>query len=484
MLQDVSTQPNIQQGRSGSPVRFLAGCFGMLLVAAGSAISAQAPVANQPAATPSQSATQSATPPTTQSPTAQPVAITLDEAIHRAQANDSNYVSAATNNRISRLDRSIARNGLLPSAVYLNQYLYTQGNGPSSGGGSADQPPRFIANNAVREYMSAASVTETFGLSGLAGVRRADAAAAMASAELEVARRGLVSAVTGFFYNSIAADHKLAVAERARQEAMDFSKLTGQREDAREAAHADVVKAQLQQQQRQRELQDATVAAEKARLELGVLLFPDPRTAYSLQADAAPAPLAPRADIEQAASKNNPELKSALASLNVSNADVLTSRAAYLPDLGLNVTYGIDAPQFAVNGPDGTRNLGYSASVTLDIPLWDWFSTQHRIKQSEIRRDVAKVALTTTQRQLIARLDEAYSEAVAAREQLASLEASVSTAGESLRLTKLRYNGGEATVLEVVDAQSAFVTSENALEDGRVRYETARADLQTLTGTM
>jgi outer membrane protein TolC len=130
------------------------------------------------------------------------------------------------------------------------------------------------------------------------------------------------------------------------------------------------------------------------------------------------------------------------------------------------------------------RNLGYSASVTLDIPVWDWLSTQHRVKQSEIRRDVAKVALTATQRQLLARLDEAYSEAAAARDQLASLEASVSTAGESLRLTKLRYNGGEATVLEVVDAQSAFVMAENALEDGRVRYESARADLQTLTGTM
>jgi outer membrane protein TolC len=322
------------------------------------------------------------------------------------------------------------------------------------------------------------------GLAGIAGVRRADAAAAMAAAELEVARRGLVAAVTGLYYSSIAADHKLAVAERARQEAMDFSKLTGQREDAREAAHADVVKAQLQQQQRQRELQDAVVAAEKARLELGVLLFSDPRTPYSLQADAAPAPLAPRPDIEQAAAKNNPELKSALASLKVSNADVLAARAAYLPDLGLNVTYGIDAPQFAVNGPDGVHNLGYSASVTLDIPVWDWFSTQHRVKQSEIRRDVTKAALTATQRQLIARLDEAYSEAAAARYQLASLEASVSTASESLRLTKLRYNGGDATVLEVVDAQSSFVMAENAVEDGRVRYETARADLQTLTGTM
>jgi outer membrane protein TolC len=39
-------------------------------------------------------------------------------------------------------------------------------------------------------------------------------------------------------------------------------------------------------------------------------------------------------------------------------------------------------------------------------------------------------------------------------------------------------------VLEVVDAQSAYVSAENAREDGRVRYETAKADLQTLTGIL
>jgi len=38
--------------------------------------------------------------------------------------------------------------------------------------------------------------------------------------------------------------------------------------------------------------------------------------------------------------------------------------------------------------------------------------------------------------------------------------------------------------LEVVDAQTAFVSMEVAREDGRVRYQAARADLQTLTGTM
>lgn len=427
------------------------------------------------------------TPDAAQDPATAGSPITLEEAIHRAEANEPGYAASSAESRSAALDRSIARGGLLPGVVYHNQALYTQANGRQNqaGQGVGSQPsPRFIANNAVREYASQASINETLGLGQWAGVRRADAEAARAAAELEIARRGLVAAVTGLFYGSLAADNKLAVTERARQEAADFTSLTGKREQAREAAHADVVKAQLQEQQRERDLSDARLAAEKARLELGVLLFADPRTPYTLAAEEGAAALASRAEIDQAAAKNNPELKSALAALNVTAADVLAARAAYLPDLGLNVTYGIDAPQVAVNGPDQVHNLGYSASVTLDIPVWDWFTTQHKVKQSEIRRDAARVALTAAQRRLIARLDEAYSEAAAARDQLASLDASVATAAESLRLTKLRYTEGEATVLEVVDAQNAFVGAENAREDGRVRYQAARADLQTLTGTM
>jgi outer membrane protein TolC len=293
-----------------------------------------------------------------------------------------------------------------------------------------------------------------------------------------------VAAVSSLYYGVLAADSKRTIAEHARSEAADFTSLTGKREQAREAAHADVVKAQLQQQQRERDLSDAKVTAEKARLELGVLLFSDPRTPYLLAEEASVAPLASRAEVEEAAARNNPELKSALSALKMSDSDVLAARAAYLPDLGLNVIYGIDAPQFAVNGAAGAHNLGYAASVTLDIPVWDWLSTEHKVKQSEIRRNAVRVALNATQSRLIARLNEVYSEAAAARDQLTSLDESVATAAESLRLTKMRYRSGEATVLEVVDAQTAFVGAENARENGRVRYQAARADLQTLTGTM
>ncbi|HLY42330.1 MAG TPA: TolC family protein [Terracidiphilus sp.] len=416
-----------------------------------------------------------------------PVSITLEEAIHRAESNDPAYATASADSGAARLDRSISRASVLPSVDYHNQLLYTQPNGllNQAGQGAASQPaPRFIANNAVREYASQGVVNENAGFSQLAAIHHADAAAAVAAAELEVSRRGLVSAVAALYYGRWAADQKLEHADNALAEARAFTHLTTQRENAREAAHADVVKAQLEEQQRYRDFSDAKLAADKARLELAVLLFPDPQTAYDVVVPDAPPALISRDDAQQAASKNNPELKSALASLDSSNADVFAARAAYLPSLGLNFTYGIDAPQFAVNGPDRVRNLGYSASITLDIPVWDWLATEHKVKQSEIRRDAVKVALSNTQKHLVAQFDEDYAEAAAARDQLASLDASVAGAAESLRLTKMRYTGGEATVLEVVDAQNTYLLAQKARDDGRVRYQVALAELQTLTGSM
>lgn len=415
-----------------------------------------------------------------------PLTITLSEAIHRAQLNEPTFASALATQKAAAIDRYLAKASMLPSAVYHNQMLYTQPNGTTlqGGQGSALRAPVFIANNSVHEYISQASINETVGLKQFADAQVASASAARAAAELEIARRGLVASVVGMYYSVAASETKQRLLADALQEAQSFTDLTQKREAAREGAHADVVKAQLQQQQRQRDLSDATLAADKARLELAVLLFPDPRTPYVTEKPGPLPALPEREDVNRLAANHNPEIRSALAELRAGNAGVASARAAYLPDLSLNFSYGIDAPQFAKTGPDNAQNLGYSISGTIDIPLWDWFSTQKRVKQSEIRRDAAKVGVTAAQRKLIATLEESYAEAAAARDQTDLLDLSVRTAAESLRLTKMKYSAGEATVLEVVDAQGAYLSAATAQADGMVRYRDAMAGLQILTGTL
>jgi outer membrane protein TolC len=418
--------------------------------------------------------------------------ITLDEAIRRAQTVETTYGAAVADAGIAQAQRGIARSTLLPGVVYHNQFLYTQGTqvqtsalGQTTSNAQPTSPVRFIANNAVHEYVSQGIVTETFGGAGVADYRRANADAASARARLEVSRRGLVVTVVENYYSVLAADAKVAVANRALAEAVRFGTITRQREAGGEVAHADVVRADLQQQQRQREVNDATLAADKARVDLGILLFPDPTTPYTLATALDPMPPMPtRAEIDATAKSNNPDVRAAFEALRSADLEVTSARFGYAPDLSLNYGYGIDAAQFAIHAPDGTRNLGYSAFATLDIPVWDWFATHNRVKQSTIRRTQARAELTVTQRRLIASLDELYKEASVAQMQMGLLDQSVQTATQSLQLTNLRYAAGEGTVLEVVDAQNSLVSAESSRADGAVRYYLALANLQTLTGNM
>jgi outer membrane protein TolC len=415
--------------------------------------------------------------------------VTLEQAIHMAEANEPAFAAAAAESRAAGLESKDAKAALLPSIAAHNQYLFTESShakGATTGTGGTSQPlPIFIANNSVHEYVNQGMVNETIGLAGVAAVRLADANAARAKAELEIARRGMVSTVVLLFYGVRAGDEKLAVAQRALDEANRFVDITEKRESGREAAHSDVIKAHLVQQQRQRDFSEAGLESEKARLELGVLLYADPATKYDLAGDEAEPPGLPdRQTAEAAARANNPEIRSAMASLQMSQAQTLNSFAGLLPDLALNYTYGIDATQFASRGPNGERNLGYSASATVDFPIWDWLTSERKIKEGRIRAEASKVALTAAQRRALADFTEFYNESDIAQKQLSSLDQSVVDARESLRLTNLRYVNGEGTVLEVVDAQTTLVSAENARADGMVRFHLALAQLETLTGRL
>jgi outer membrane protein TolC len=79
-------------------------------------------------------------------------------------------------------------------------------------------------------------------------------------------------------------------------------------------------------------------------------------------------------------------------------------------------------------------------------------------------------------------LRQFYSEAETARSEMESLASSAEMASESMRLTTMRYQAGESTVLEVVDAQNTLTQARNAYDDGQSRYKVAVANLQTLTG--
>ena len=407
-----------------------------------------------------------------------PVTLTLQDALQRAKNLDPTYRNALTAAGIAREDHVQARAALLPGVTENTQYLYTQGNGTAT--------PRYIANNGVHEYVAQGNAHELVSGAQFADSSRTAAAAAAARAQAEVAARGLVATVVKTYYAEIVARRKYSNAQLAADEANGFFELSKKLEGGGEVAHSDVIKANLQANDAQRGLREAQLEMDRSHIELAVLVFPNFNQNFSTVDDLRlPPPLPPMQEIEQQAKTKNPQLYAAIQAVNAANLEVLASKAAYLPSLTLDYFYGIDASHFAVYTPtpEGRiRNLGYSASATLNIPIWNWGATHSKIRQSELRRDQAQVELSAAQRKLIGDLKTLYAEADAARIELDVLQQSADLAAQSVRLTNLRYQAGEATALEVVDAQNSLVTARNNYDDGEARYRLAIANLQTLTG--
>ncbi len=412
--------------------------------------------------------------------TSQALRLTLQDVLALARKNSTQFQAAQTDAALARQDRYQAAIALLPSVNYNNQALYTQLNRSNN--------VVFIANNAAHEYISQANVHEALDLAGVSSFRRASFAAAAARARAEIASRGLVVTVVQSYYAVAAAQQKLEAAQKAAGEGDRFLKLTQDLEHGGEVAHSDAIKAELQAQERRRQLQEAQLALLNARLNLAVLIFPDFNDNYEVADDLhAVATLPTLGEVQQLAARDNPDIRAALAAVSEAGWDVTGARAGYLPSLAVDYWYGIDAPQFATNSViNGQKvsNLGSSAAATLNIPIWNWGATQSRVKQAELRRSQARRELSLAQRKLLAEIKSLYAEAETALNELGGLSRSAELAAESLRLTTLRYTNGEATVLEVVDAQTTAAQANFAYQDGAVRHRVALANLQTLTGVL
>jgi outer membrane protein TolC len=407
-----------------------------------------------------------------------PLTLTLQDALLRARRNDPQYRAALTDLGLARQDQVQARAGLLPSLSYNNSFIYTQGTGTPALAAS-----KYIANNGVHEYLSQADAHLAISLTGVADYRRSLAALAQSRAKAEIATRGLVVTVTQAYYGLVVAERKYATAQRASKEASQFLGISQKLENGGEVAHADVIKARIQSQQRERDLQEAQLDMDHTRLDLAVLLFSDFNQDFAVVDDLqTPEPLPAFTEIEAAGKKNNPELGAALAALEVANHQATAAWGGLLPSLNLDYFYGIDSNRFAIH-TDGVRNLGYSTVASLQIPVFSWGADRSKVKQAELRREQARVELSYAQRQLLNHLRQFFNEAETARAELESLNSSAEISAESMRLTTLRYQAGESTVLEVVDAQNTLAQARNAYDDGEARYRVALANLQTLTGT-
>src|SRR5258707_2399734 len=253
--------------------------------------------------------------------------LTLQAALAQARSNSQQFYAAQPAASLATEDRKQAFGNLLPSLNGFTQFNGTRPHGTPSG--------VWVANDGPRVYNMWLTVHgEVFSPARWAEYRAASAAEAAARAKADVATRGLVSTVVQNFYMAVAAARKVASAQEGLREAQQFLDITQKQEAGGEVAHSDVVKAQIQVQQRQRDAQEAELNALKARLGLSVLIFPDYRDQFDIADDLqAMRPLPPLETVKTAAG-SNPHIKAPEAAPRQGGARIGAARRGGPPPAG------------------------------------------------------------------------------------------------------------------------------------------------------
>jgi outer membrane protein len=416
-----------------------------------------------------------------------PQVITLADAIEQARRVDAHFQSALTDAKLAHEDRTQARNAILPTISYTSQALLTQGNGGRTTVG------RFVTNDGVHVYRSWGVLHEDLSPTNYLGstYRQAQAAAAIANAKSEIARRGLNATVTKLYYALAVTQRKYATAQMAADTAKHFYDITQDAENVGQTSHSDVLQAEIQYRQQNQAFQEAKLAMESARMDLAVLIFPTLNENFSIVDDLDSAVALPSfPEAQKMAANRNPDLQVAMQTLYQAKVAVQAAKGAFLPAFYTDSVYGIEANDYALHSRNVEEkaagvlpNLGYFITVGVNVPVWDWGTLRSKLHQAEFKREQARVEFSQTQRELLNNLYGSYNEASVARTALDETRHTADLAAESLRLTDLRYKAGASSALDVVVAENTLTQARNSYDDAELRYRIAIANLQTITGS-
>lgn len=414
-------------------------------------------------------------------PAANPIPLTLDEALHQAFAQASIFQEALLSERIAGEDVKQAQAAFLPRVTAPLSYIYTS---PALGlSPGTPRAPSFIANNAVSEYEGLANVSGDLDIAGKlrATLRKNCALLAAAHAGTEVARRALVQAVIESYYSLALASAQRRAAEANLAAAEEFERITGLLLSGGEVAPVDLTRAQLQMLARRDELERARVNETVAAGSLRVLVgydFARPISTTDLALS-----LPSEVEYQQFKAGNvtrRPEFTQFEQQLRAARQDIRIARTDRLPSLSFSVNGGFDTD--SLKGPRLREHSGISAAFSLSIPIFDWGASRSRERQARLRVQITENEREIAAREFMQQFDAARAQAASAAARIALAREGVTKAQDNLNASIARYRAGEASILEVTDAQTTLVTQRSALYQAIFDYQIAIARLRQATG--
>jgi len=313
---------------------------------------------------------------------------------------------------------------------------------------------------------------------------RADLAAS--EAVRDAVRLALTARVASSYYGLAALDAQVDLTRRAlrlREEALALQRRRREAGlisdfDLRQLeAETATVRAQLPPLERDRELEEAALAALLGRAPRAVLEDAVARTA--LAADAPSAVVVP-SGLPSELLLRRPDIVEAEQRLVAANARVAVARSAYFPSIRLTGFLGSESAELddLFTGPAGI----WSFAAALAQPLYAGGRLQAQRDAAAARERAALAQYQGAVRGAFREVRQALSAQVRARESFEAQAARVDALAETLRLARLRYASGVSSQLDVLDAERGLLAAQTARIEALRAQRAAVADLYRALG--
>ena len=250
-------------------------------------------------------------------------------------------------------------------------------------------------------------------------------------------------------------------------------------------ARTDLFKAKVQLGNDKSNLlkQQNVVAAAKSSLNLA--MGRDPLTAIRLEEkEYAKVEYPSREEAIDIAKKNSPRIKQFEAVLAGAKHGKKVAKAAFFPSLSANIQYSRNNQDIgSVFSPSNISNNWQSnIGVSLNLNIFNGFADKANLERSQAVYSSSRDDLENSNRELIARIDDAITKLETYEELELIFEENQQSAEEDLRLATERYSIGSATLLEVQDAQVGLLRANTSVIRNKYDSQIAHAQLVNTMG--
>jgi NodT family efflux transporter outer membrane factor (OMF) lipoprotein len=286
--------------------------------------------------------------------------------------------------------------------------------------------------------------------------------------------RAIAAELATAYYELRGAQAQLEVARRNAENQRGTLAITQERLQAGRGSALDTERAQAQLSTTLGFIPVFESRVTAAQYRIGVLVGRDPRTVVPELTGSVILPELPEQAVlgdPDSLIRNRPDVRSAERRLAAETAFVGAAKADYLPRLTVGGTAGYTATTFDSLGESGTGR--YAVGPVLSWPALNLGRVKAGVDQAQALESEARARY---QRTVLLAREEMATSLVAyarARERLIQLEEAAGASERAAGIARLRYEGGVADFLQVLDAQRTLLVAQDQLELGRTDAVTA-----------